>query len=81
MVTKNLDGVAKKWILGPYNPFFGFPVGARSAGRFRPCPCPLFSWCSGQNNRARARAKFEGKIHGEMNQRAKIDFALALFFP
>ena len=30
--------------------------------------------------RARARAKFEGKIHGEMNQRAKIDFALALFF-
>ena len=25
-------------------------------------------------------AKFEGKIHGEMNQRAKIDFALALFF-
>ena len=34
MVTKNLDGVAKKWILGPYNPFFGFPVGANSAGRF-----------------------------------------------
>ena len=34
MVTKNLDGVAKKWILGPYNLFFGFPVGARSAGRF-----------------------------------------------
>ena len=60
-------------------PLIHFPM--YFALKFCHCPCPLFlPSCSGQKKRARARAKFEGKIHGEMNQRAKIDFALALFF-
>jgi len=51
-------------------PLIHFPM--YFALKFCHCPCPLFlPSCSGQKKRARARAKFEGKIHEEMNQRAK----------
>ncbi len=61
------------WFCPLFCPLIHFPM--YFALKFCPCPCPLFlPWTRGQKKRARAMAKFEGKIHGEMNQRAKKRF-------
>ena len=73
MIQKECGHSSSFWFCPLFCPLIHFPM--YFALKFCPCPCPLFlPWTRGQKKRARAMAKFEGKIHGEMNQRAKKRF-------